>query len=501
MATAVFVVAFIIFMGIAISRFWKIRHQQVNAIASIVTVIGVLGTFAGIAWGLLNFDTGDIEASVPKLLDGLKVAFLTSIVGIGGSIYLKWSTLNKQQKQSTSEQTTSGATVDDLANLLKEILGVAQEEGKATRESLRAVEKSLTGEGESTVVTQLQRLRITFSDKQDEMIAKLVAKQDELIKAFDEFATKMAEENIKTFIEALKETIKEFNEKISEQFGDNFRKLNEAVGRINDWQEQYQQQMVELAEEFRIAAESVERSRQSLEVIADRSDVVVSAAERLNPILQAIQHQIHMLNASLDAFSRLADNARDAFPIIETRLDQLTNGLSNAVQTTIEDSHTSMERQRVALTEQSQQLERTVVDTSNHIQRQTAAVFERTSEEVQHLIQDFTGRIETVIRETSEGLQRTLEETNRSLQTSSSDLNSNMQDIFQEISNHMRQKITELDNSLGEELTKALESLGSQLTSLSGKFVADYTPLTERLRDIVEIARNIPFSSDRNTQP
>ena len=32
---------------------WKIRHQQVNAIASIVTVIGVLGTFAGIAMGTL----------------------------------------------------------------------------------------------------------------------------------------------------------------------------------------------------------------------------------------------------------------------------------------------------------------------------------------------------------------------------------------------------------------------------------------------------------------
>lgn len=529
MATVVFVVAFIMFMGIAIIRFWKIRHQQVNAIASIVTVIGVLGTFAGIAWGLLNFDTGDIEASVPKLLGGLKVAFLTSIVGIGGSIYLKWSTLNKQQKQSTSEQTTSGATVDDLANLLNEILGVAQKEGRATRESLRAVEKSLTGEGESTVVTQLQRLRITFSDKQDEMISKLVGKQDELKRAFDEFAKKMAEENIKTFIEALKETIKEFNEKISEQFGDNFKQLNEAVGRLNDWQEEYRQQMSQLAEAFRIAAESVEQSRQSLEVIADKSNVVVSAAESLNPILQGIQHQIHMLNASLDAFSTLADNARDAFPIIETRLDQLTNGFSNAVQTTIDDSHSSMERQREALAEQSQQLERTVVATGNHIQQQTAAIFERTSEEVQSLIQnfsdtvrnaidnayddvrrqreafqDFTGRIETVIRETSDGLQRTLEDTNRRLestfQSQLDNLNSEMQRIFQEISIHMRQQLTALDESLGEELTQVLSRFGDQLTSVSNRFVADYTPLTERLHDVVEIARNIPSSSDRNTQ-
>ena len=74
------IVGFIILMGLAITWFWKIRHQQVNAIASIVTVIGVLGTFAGIAWGLLNFDTNNIEASVPKLLEGLKAAFITSIL-------------------------------------------------------------------------------------------------------------------------------------------------------------------------------------------------------------------------------------------------------------------------------------------------------------------------------------------------------------------------------------------------------------------------------------
>ena len=42
-----------------------------------------------------------------------------------------------------------------------------------------------------------------------------------------------------------------------------------------------------------------------------------------------------------------------------------------------------------------------------------------------------------------------------------------------------------------EELTKALESFGRQLAALSEKFVNDYTPLTERLRDILTIAEKI----------
>ena len=45
---------FIGLMVLAVIWFRKILDQQVNAIASIMTVTGVLGTFAGIAWGLYS---------------------------------------------------------------------------------------------------------------------------------------------------------------------------------------------------------------------------------------------------------------------------------------------------------------------------------------------------------------------------------------------------------------------------------------------------------------
>ena len=402
--------------------FRKIRHQQVNAIASIVTVIGVLGTFAGIAWGLLNFDTQNIEASVPLLLEGLKFAFLTSIIGIVGSICLKLSSLNERKKQAASEETYTGATIDDLANILLLIHKVHQTEGNETRETLRAIEKALTGDGESTVLTQLQKLRTTFSDK-----------QDDLLQAFKEFATQMADSNTKALIEALESVMRDFNAKINEQFGDNFKQLNEAVGRINDWQEQYRQQMNELAVEFRIAAESIEKSRQSLESIAERSDVIVSSAEKLDPTLQAIQHQIQQLNNQLEAFSALADNASNAFPIIENRLNQLTDNFTQVVAENIDNSQVSMERQREALTNQAQQLETMVTDTNRR-------------------------------------------------------LNTETERIFRESTANMTQQIQLLDRTLQEELTKSIESLGSQLASLSRRFVDDYQPLTDQLRNVVRMA-------------
>lgn len=447
---------------------WKIPHQQVNAFASIVTVIGVFGTFLGIAIGLYDFDPENIEASVPELLEGLKVAFGSSIVGILGSILLKGVALNRQRKQASSKK-PQGATIDDLAETLKAIYEIQQSEGEETRETLRAIEKSLTGDGDSTVLTQLQKLRTTFID------------------AFKDFATQMAENNTQALIKALEEVMRDFNAKINEQFGDNFKQLNEAVGRINDWQEQYRQQMDELAKEFRIAADSIEKSRQSLEIIAERSDAIVSSAEKLDPILQTLQDQI-------EAFSALADNARNAFPIIEGRLNQLTDDFSQAVTKTIDDSHAFMEKQREALGDQSQQLKEMVENTSTRLQEMTDDFSKAVTktiddshdsmEDQREALQNFTGVIGDVIQSTSQEL----ESINRQLRTET-------ERVFRESADHITQLTsqlaTNLDSALETQLTKSIESLGSQLTSLSNQFVEDYTPLTNQLRNVVRIAEQL----------
>ena len=51
----------------------------------IFTSLGILGTFIGLVWGLKSFEPSSYETmttSVSALVDGIKVAFLTSIYGI-----------------------------------------------------------------------------------------------------------------------------------------------------------------------------------------------------------------------------------------------------------------------------------------------------------------------------------------------------------------------------------------------------------------------------------
>lgn len=64
------------------------KRRWVENLPSLISTLGVIGTFAGITAGLMNFDTGDLDKSIPLLLEGLKTAFFTSLAGMIGSLIL-----------------------------------------------------------------------------------------------------------------------------------------------------------------------------------------------------------------------------------------------------------------------------------------------------------------------------------------------------------------------------------------------------------------------------
>ncbi len=66
-----------------------VHKRLMEMLPDFFTSLGILGTFVGLVWGLKNFEPNNYEAitnSVSSLVDGIKVAFLTSIYGIAFSI-------------------------------------------------------------------------------------------------------------------------------------------------------------------------------------------------------------------------------------------------------------------------------------------------------------------------------------------------------------------------------------------------------------------------------
>jgi len=95
-------------------------------------------------------------------------------------------------------------------------------------------------------------------------------------------------------------------------------------------------------------------------------------------------------------------------------------------------------------------------------------------------IKNFTSTVQSSTAELKDLLSATIRDNQKII-------NSGLEDSLVKI----RDSVTALDKGLEKELTRSLESLSHQLASLSAKFVDDYSPLTDRLREVVKIAETL----------
>ncbi len=446
--TATFIVIITIFAAIFHTRF---NHANANKAPAILTTCGILGTFFGIALGLLDFNPNDIQNSVPALIDGIKTAFWVSAWGIFCALSIKIREAVWGVRKITTDEKYQGATVDDLAALLQDVKG------------------ALVGSEESTLLGQIKLARQDSNDR-----------IDSLKKSLDDFASKVAENNSKALIEALKEVIRDFNTKITEQFGDNFKQLNQAVGKILEWQEQYRQQVAEMIEQQTQTSKNMAVATESMGVASDRYKTLVEQAEVFNTIardlstllksssenLAALEIQRHQIDESLRSLANLINAASSGLPEIEGKITAITEQLGRSVKETGEEFNAVL------------------------------------LDNIRNSTQEIANDVKQVTKQLSDGVSASNDEFKNlllnTIQKSNQEFNTNLQQVNQEINGNVRQlvektkeQVVVLDKALSEELTKSLESFGRQLASLSAKFAEDYTPLTNKLRDIVEIARKV----------
>ena len=214
----IFVVQFVfglcVFVILQQKKGWYIHT---NTAASILTIFGVLGTFLGIYLGLQGFDIDNIEGSIPALLEGLKLAFLTSLVGIFSAIVLKVSAFTRVIKIQDPDEETISKFVTELTTALamEELKTAIREEGEATRTVLGSIKEDLTSiytslnGGQSQTIAQLQRLTTTVSDQHDLLREEFQVFSENVAESVAKLATD-------ELIEALKTVIEDFNAEITE---------------------------------------------------------------------------------------------------------------------------------------------------------------------------------------------------------------------------------------------------------------------------------------------
>lgn len=172
------------------------NHRIVDYFPSLVSTLGVLGTFVGITKGLMAFDTTDLDNSIPGLLDGLKTAFFTSLAGMIGSMILSIF-INKKQDEKDGG-------ISDINQAAGEITQSVKAMSDANIETIRSIQQQLA---------EQEADRKAFYRTVGDVMSKMSETQKTITSAIDSLVVlQRSQENTLT-------DIKEVNSSILVSFG------------------------------------------------------------------------------------------------------------------------------------------------------------------------------------------------------------------------------------------------------------------------------------------
>ena len=332
-----------------------------------VVTVGVLCTFLGIAVALFNFSTNaaNMIDNINIFLDSMRFAFVTSIIGMGAGLAIKYFQRTIDHADSDSVKETlekilaaieAGNAANDNSNLQRGLAGLVtametfapdmknlSAAMNAQSESLANLSATLAGSIEAFGQTQAARLDVTENFQRralDNDAAQLKILSDNTAQivamknSFDNFMRDVAKNFSENFIAALNESIKNLNVQLQTQFGENFKELNAAVREVVTWQREYKNIVEMTTAELKVINETFNREildalQSSLKIFSDTSAANISvqqqlyaATAQLSKVISQAEESINQMQTITENFGKFSEDA------LKKNLSLLRNYLS-----------------------------------------------------------------------------------------------------------------------------------------------------------------------------
>lgn len=221
----------------AVAAGYKLNLRLMQAVPSILTSLGILGTFIGLAYSVWHFDSSSsesIRASIETLLSGMGTAFFTSVAGMLCSVLFLWFERSRYNCLSNSVDALcarvnkqyhrpSGALLDagleKISNKIDGLqLSIGNDLDKVLGEKVAPIMKDISH--------QIEGLELNFGDDLDKVF------DEKVTPIMTEISHKL-ENPAKTVADGL---LSEFK-KLSDNFAD---RLTEKVnGKMNELLQQF----------------------------------------------------------------------------------------------------------------------------------------------------------------------------------------------------------------------------------------------------------------------
>lgn len=438
--------------------------------------LGILFTFVGIAFGLWNFDSNNIEKSIPELMNGLKTAFFVSIFGVALLVgFSFWTNIKKKKMEDgvISPETDAINRLIIAVNELRNDLSSADDNGNTIRPGnvLRDLYKE-SAKQSNALQTFSSDLALTISAGFEQILnnpAEGVVAELKLVKAeienlgnkLKDPATDMTQNIVKELQESMGKMIEEFKTSMSGDTKNEMERLaqllGQAGGSLTDFPVKLQNMTDNLNENFRGLQNIVQQiSQQTLTQSEQSTNQMRKQVEEMSEILKTkvgdLQSGQHTLLTEQSKNLQVSENLLSAF---NTSIEKMT-GLSVEVT-----------RNVTKLNQAQNEMDRVV------------ATFRNISQDVNASTTKFGDSQQVFSRYSGEFLQNNsavIEEIQKSL-TKAKEVSVDYATKFEVIEKGLQ----EIFNKISTGLKDYQETVGESMVSYLGKYTEALTKTTESL--------------------
>lgn len=243
------------------------NRRLFESYATNLSIGGVLGTFIGITYGLLSFDSDNLDASVPQLLDGLKFAFVTSIAGMISSWLVNKCVNQRYDSLGASDMTTAALNLSKSVDELK---------------------VSIENNNTKVLETAMQQIANTFKEEMGKVSAELSGLMKKLVDK-------------------------------------NFEELNNSINNLNTWQQENKLQISTLTDKFTASVNAFEDSSTAIQNITTYTKELVGEEGKL----ALLTENLHEAMVEDDNFVDISSNISTAASNLKQNSTEWHTLLSN----------------------------------------------------------------------------------------------------------------------------------------------------------------------------
>jgi len=319
-----------ILLGIILAVSNKLGRMK-DFLPSFAVSCGIFGTFWGIFVGLSEFDTTKISESIPSLLDGMKTAFFTSIIGMAASLILKiiYNLIDDIYVKSENNPIKS----------LQSIEIASKESSNNIAKLENTVSKCFKSDEEYSLVSQVKLVR-----------QELIDGRRETKKAFEEFINHFSKMASESLVEELSRVIDKFNAMLSDLVSQSFRDLKDSTERLNAWQSEYKEtirinnenlsgilnQFYIVSKSYELVIEKINSLTQNLEGVDKNLGSIALSGRELSGHATQLSEQNKLLETSIIAIKDAGEKAAQVVPDISIKMNTLADKFNELQHSTNE---------------------------------------------------------------------------------------------------------------------------------------------------------------------